>query len=201
MLFDIHIHSNISPCSSLKLDDIINKAKKIGLDGICITDHDSMEAKTLICEGMQKNGLYVIIGMEYSTSDGDFLIFGINNNIPLNLTAEKLLIWVKKSKGAAIAAHPFRKVRPAKEYTIKSKLCNIVESINGRNTSIENSKINIWRKKYNFTECGGSDAHTLQEIGKVKTRFFTDIRSSEDLVYALNNGLCIPEESVSNLGL
>lgn len=193
MLFDIHIHSNISPCSSLKLDDIINKAKKTGLDGICITDHESMEAKTLICEGMQKNGLYVIIGMEYSTPDGDFLIFGINNNIPLNLTAEKLLIWVKKSKGAAIAAHPFRKVRHVKEYIIKSKLCNIVESINGRNTSIENSKINIWRKKYNFTECGGSDAHTLQEIGKVKTRFFTDIRSSEDFVHALNNGLCIPE--------
>jgi predicted metal-dependent phosphoesterase TrpH len=63
MYFDMHVHSSISPCSQLDLDEILRHARSIGLDGVCITDHDTMEARYLLNEGIQKDGLCVIVGM------------------------------------------------------------------------------------------------------------------------------------------
>ena len=41
MLIDIHTHTYpTSDDSNLTPQDLISEAKKVGLDGICITDHD-----------------------------------------------------------------------------------------------------------------------------------------------------------------
>ena len=67
MIFDIHIHTTISSCSRVDVHELIETAGRIGLDGICITDHGSMAISRYIREGRQPNGLIVIIGMEYET--------------------------------------------------------------------------------------------------------------------------------------
>ena len=42
MLLDIHVHtSKYSPCSTINLIDAVLKAREVGLDGICVTDHDT----------------------------------------------------------------------------------------------------------------------------------------------------------------
>ncbi|MFP4035651.1 MAG: PHP domain-containing protein, partial [Desulfovermiculus sp.] len=111
MLFDLHIHSSISPCSNLSLDDIVHQAQEKGLDGVCITDHDTMAAGQVIAEWVQGNGLVVIIGQEYTTRQGDFLLFGPYEDLPPGLSAEKVLSHVRVTDGAAIGAHPFRRGR------------------------------------------------------------------------------------------
>lgn len=193
MLFDIHVHTTISQCSDIKIDDVLKHARDRGIDGVCITDHDTMNIRHYLREGMQENGLCVIFGMEYTTSDGDFLIFGPFEDIPPKLDAVRLLDLVDQSGGVAIAAHPFRTDRPVSEYVVSKGLCRIAESFNGRNTDIENLKVRRWRHQYDLNECGGSDAHTLDELGKVNTRFTMPVRSRGDLVCALKNGLCVPE--------
>jgi len=41
MIIDLHVHSSVaSPCSSAPVDVLIEEAKKIGLDGMCLTDHN-----------------------------------------------------------------------------------------------------------------------------------------------------------------
>ena len=69
MLFDTHVHTSISPCSNIRVDEIAERAKQLGLEGICITDHHSMAAGKHLTEGIQPNGLVVIFGMEYETKD------------------------------------------------------------------------------------------------------------------------------------
>ncbi len=75
MIFDMHIHTTISSCSRLNVHELIETAGRIGLDGICITDHESMAVGKYIGEGRQPNGLTVIIGMEYKTPEGGFSAF------------------------------------------------------------------------------------------------------------------------------
>jgi hypothetical protein len=58
---------------------------------------------------------------------------------------------------------------------------------------MENLNVNRWLKRYALTEIGGSDAHTLDELGRVFTRFSIPIQSRKDLLYGLNHGLCQPE--------
>lgn len=193
MIFDIHTHTDISSCSRLKVDEIINRAGEIGLDGVCITDHQSMDIRHQVKEGIQHNGVCLIIGMEYETPDGDFLLFGPFENLPKDLPATSLLEQVQINRGIAIAAHPFRNGRPIREYIVRDGLCRTVETINGRNSDIENLKVNRWKKNYPLIECGGSDAHTIDELGTVVTRFGRPVRSREDFIFAVKKGMCTPD--------
>ena len=199
MLIDIHVHTCISACSRLELDEILEHAANFGLDGVCITDHHSVQALERITPGLQPNGLRLFVGQEYSSDDGDFLIFGPLTSLPEGLSAQALLSTVAHQGGAAVAAHPFRPRRPLSEFVIRDGLCRIVESINGRDSAAANQGIEQWRRKYDLIECGGSDAHTLAELGKVKTRFHVPINTTNQLVRALNSGLCSPHRKAANL--
>ena len=196
MLFDIHTHTALSPCSAIPVKDIVPAAKQRGLDGICITDHDTMRVSHHLTEGVQENGLVVIFGMEYETPEGDFLIFGPFEDIDTGLDAPTLLTRMIRKGGVAVAAHPFRPARPVAEHLISSGLIRVVESFNGRNNDIDNLKVQKWRKTFSFHETGGSDAHTLDELGKYTTRLTIPVHSRQGFIYALNHGYSAPEKGV-----
>lgn len=192
MLIDLHVHTCASTCSQLPLDKIISNAAARGLNGVCITDHHSVDALHHIVPGRQSNGLQVFVGQEYSTRHGDFLIFGPQSPLPTGLTVKQLMANVAQQNGVAVAAHPFRPQRAVSEFIIREGLCRIVESVNGRNSAVANCKVKQWRRRYNLIECAGSDAHTIEELGRAKTRFTIPIHTTDDLIHALKNGLCAP---------
>lgn len=182
------------------VEDAVHRARSRGLDGICITDHHTMDVRHILSEGVQENGLCVIFGMEYSTSQGDFLVFGPFEDLQSHLPADRLLQTVARRGGIAVAAHPFRKHRPVDERLIEAGLCGAIESINGRNTPMENLAVESWRQGYALAECGGSDAHTIDEVGNVATRFFTPIRTRSDLIKALRQRMCQPYDQAIEQG-
>lgn len=192
MLFDLHVHSTLSPCSRLPLHDILAHARHRGLDGVCITDHDTMAARHELDEGLQPDGLCVVIGMEYATPQGDFLLFGQFEGLLPGLPASEILPLVHARRGAAVAAHPFRVGRCTDELVVSSGLCRAVERINGRNSRAQNELVDGWLARYPLFACGGSDAHSLDELGRVATHFSVPVRSRADLVGALRQGLCSP---------
>ncbi len=204
MLFDLHVHSNYSPCGRVSPEGIVVQAARSGLDGVAVTDHDSMAVRRRLREGVQPNGLTVVFGLEYSTSQGDFLVFALQAEIlPPLLSAPELLARVRDLGGVAVAAHPFRRVRPADESILKPGLCPIVEGVNGRNTAEENEAAYALAERRGLALVGGSDGHTLDEIGRVATRFEEPIRSRLDLIAALKSGRFRPEvlETASQTGL
>ena len=188
MHFDIHVHTTLSPCSCLTLPQILNQARDKGLHGVCITDHDTMSVRKSLREGIQDDGLCVIFGVEYATEAGDFLLFGPFDNLPAGLPARKVLMHAENVRGAAIAAHPFRQGRSTDKRLIEQGLCRIVEGINGRNLPTENIKTAEWAQRYGIKLAGGSDAHSIDELGRIATRFHTEIKTRKDLILALRNG-------------
>lgn len=192
MKFDLHVHTTISSCSQLTLEQIVNSAADRGLDGVCITDHDSMAASAYLTEGVQENGVCVIFGMEYATKEGDFLLFGSFEDLATGLSAAELLEHVEASGGVAVAAHPCRPGRATNENLIAEGQCRIVEGLNGRNEKGHNEKVSAWESRYGVRQVGGSDAHTLEELGRMATRFEQPIQSRADLIHALKCGRYSP---------
>lgn len=198
MKFDIHVHTDISSCSQLSLESILLEAQNRGLHGVCITDHDTMAVRKYAQEGIQQNGLCLILGMEYATPEGDFLLFGPFEQLDSGLPAADLLKYVQASGGVAISAHPFRHTRPTQEHLINQGLCSIVESINGRNHQNENDSVSHWRRRFSIREVGGSDAHSLEELGAVTTNFANRITNRHDFIQALTSGHYRPEPNPSS---
>jgi len=191
----MHIHTKISSCSRIDVHELIETAGRIGLDGICITDHESMAISRYITEGRQPNGLTVIVGMEYETPEGDFLLFGPVEQVPSHLGGPELLNYTRNAGGVAIAAHPCRKERPVSELIFLQGLCPVIETYNGRNAIVENLKAGQRQTHYRLIATAGSDAHAMDEMGTAVTRFSVPIYSRQDLVQALRQGVCQPAES------
>lgn len=192
MLFDLHVHTEISPCSSLSLAEILAAARSRRLDGVCLTDHDTMNIRHRVQEGRQPDGLIIIIGMEYATTQGDFLLFGPFEDLKPGLSATEVLGIVNRQGGAAIGAHPYRPGRGLDETILAGGLCGVVETHNGRTPESMNHQAEEMAEHYGLPATGGSDAHTLDELGRFLTRFLAPVRSRADLIAALAAGLCQP---------
>ncbi|WP_025322708.1 PHP-associated domain-containing protein [Deferrisoma camini] len=186
--FDLHVHTDLSPCSRLTVAELLAHARGLGLDGVCITDHHTMAAARSVTEGVQPDGLCVVVGMEYSTDQGDFLIFGPFEELRPGLTAEALLRLVDRAGGVAVAAHPFRPGREVPEALVRRGLCRVVEGRNGRNRPGDDARVRAWERAHGVGVTAGSDAHRLAELGRVATRFDAPVRSRADLIAALRRG-------------
>ncbi len=194
---DLHVHSTLSPCGKLGISQILSHARARGLDGVCITDHDTMAAARQVTEGIQPDGLCLLVGAEYTTPGGDFLIFGPFDRLPPGLSAEALLTTVFARGGIAVAAHPFRAVRPAELTVFHRSPGPLIETRNGRNTAAENRRAERLGDGLGIPGTGGSDAHCLDELGRVVTHIERPVQSRSDLIAALRAGDCRAEWGLS----
>jgi 3',5'-nucleoside bisphosphate phosphatase len=66
---DFHIHSTLSPCSSLDMSPkgIVERAREVGLDIIAITDHNMAENGRYATAAAGTSGPVVLFGMELQT--------------------------------------------------------------------------------------------------------------------------------------
>jgi predicted metal-dependent phosphoesterase TrpH len=185
MLIDMHIHTRFSPCSIIRVRQLPRKLRDAGIDGACITDHDTTAARSLLKGLTDISGLCIIVGIEYTTTQGDFLIFGPVDNIRRGMDAKTLFGWIKREGGVAIPAHPFRRSRPADPDILH--FFDIIEALNGRNLASENDLCAHWIASHGNSKkrIGGSDAHTLDEIGRIVTIFDKNIYTSDDLIREL----------------
>ncbi len=194
MIIDMHIHTRFSPCSNIKIRQLVQRAQERELDGFCVTDHDTIDSLSLFKNQPEVPGICIIVGIEYTTQKGDFLVFGPIEQIPKCMDAKNLLKWVQKEGGVAIPAHPFRKDRPVDPNILLNS--KIIEGLNGRNLPAENELCKEWiLKNTNGVKIiGGSDAHTLAEVGRIVTVFEKNIYSVEDLIDELRHGHYIPQQ-------
>ncbi len=197
MRIDLHIHTAPrSACSHLGLSELIQRVKQIKLDGICLTEHhvvwDRGDAAKLAEEGEIK----VFRGNEFTTNQGDVLVFGFDKDIKELLTIQELREEVKKADGFMIAAHPFRgfktfginQLQMTVEQACRRKVFDFVDAIeigNGKLSDDENDMARKVAETLGLPGTGGSDAHRIDEVGKWVTVFENDIHNEQELLEEL----------------
>src|SRR5207247_10102493 len=79
MRLHLHNHPQHSPDSRVSPADLVARARQVGLDGIAITDHNSVAG---IREAEAAAGdLIVIPGIEISTRSGHVIAYGVSEPI------------------------------------------------------------------------------------------------------------------------
>jgi predicted metal-dependent phosphoesterase TrpH len=186
---DLHVHSHYSADSVITPEDIIRYAKKRGLDGVAITDHDRIDGALRIAE---KIDLLVIPGIEVSSRDGHIVGLCVNEVIPPKLSAGETVEKIHATGGIAIACHPISLFKGGLGRHLTSGF-DAVETINSSAFPFGYSVKNAERiaSHLGVARVAGSDAHYGPEIGYAHT--LVDAESTVgDVVEAIRNRLCQP---------
>jgi predicted metal-dependent phosphoesterase TrpH len=183
MLIDLHTHTRpISWDSFLTPDELIERAKAAGLDGVVLCEHDFCwdpeEVRALAGRHGVKRYVY---GMHRSS---------------------ELAQVVEQAGGVMVASHPYRRQMPwhvRNDHDYEEALrrasrnpayryCTALEKINGRGTIKENTFATRLCEFMGMAGTGGSDCHARSDVGRCATYFDRDIKSMEDLIEELKGG-------------
>ncbi len=189
MKIDIHTHSSYSNDGSVSPKEILKHAKKIGLDGIAITDHNEIKgSRKLWQENKSVKDFIVIPGMEVSSSEGHILALGITEPVPKDLTTKETIDKIIEFGGLAIAPHPFRFWSGLGEESVRGSKFEVIEVINSRSVKKENRKAKILARELVCGETGGSDCHSLSHLGKAVTEFINPSFDIDDILEEIRKG-------------
>lgn len=166
MKYDLHIHSKYSLDCMLEPREIIKIAMKIGLNGIAITDHNTIKGGREAKKYAGKNFI-VIIGSEIRTERGEviglFLEKEIKSRIFIDVVSE-----IRDQNGIIVIPHPFDGMRHSSFFPSDEdlKFIDCIEGFNSRCIFQKYNKMAIkFAKKYGLPITAGSDAHFANEIG------------------------------------
>jgi predicted metal-dependent phosphoesterase TrpH len=171
MKIDIHIHSSYSNDGSVAPEEILRYARKIGLDGIAITDHNVLKGSLKLSkENKNKKDFVVIPGVEVSSSEGHILALGVTEAVEKNLSVNETIKRIEEAGGLAIASHPYRFWSGLGEENVRKSDFRVLEVLNSRSLKKENLKASKLAEELGCGRTGGSDSHTLSHLGNAYTK-------------------------------
>ena len=172
---DLHIHSQYSEDGAGTPSEIVKILKKKGLNGMAITDHNTVEGG-LSAIKVASIDFVVIPGIEISTKDGHIIALNVKKNIPCGLTVEETIEKIKDMSGTPIVPHLYRSMSGIKEKKLKNIIKKIpaIEVFNSCSVSQTNLKTMKIAKKYNLGGTGGSDSHIPSFAGEAYTTVDTN---------------------------
>ena len=201
----MHVHTVRGAAdSSLTPDQLITEARRIGLTGVNISEHDRVWEVRLIEEFREQSGLFVSRGMEVSTDMGHMIAIGLDQYLPGIRRAAELRRVLDEAGGFMIVAHPFRHFfdpihfrrdgRPPFEMTPEEaaermpvfKLVDEIEVANGGSTPRENQFALKVAMALGKQGVGASDCHSTNGVGYYVTVFEEELRDQEHMLQQLH---------------
>ena len=166
MKYDLHIHSKYSSDGILEPKEIIKTAIKKGINGIAITDHNTIKGG-LKAKKYETEDFKVIVGSEIMTERGEIIGLFLEEEVK-SKNVQDVISEIKEQNGIAIIPHPFDELRHSAFHPTEEdvKFIDCIEGFNSRCVYQKyNKKAVEFAMKHNLTITAGSDAHFANEIG------------------------------------
>lgn len=212
---DMHVHTVRGAAdSSLTPEQLIEEAKRIGLTGVNISEHDRVWDAHQIEEFRQRSGLFVSRGMEVSTDMGHMIAIGLSGYVPGIRKATELRRVLDEVGGFMIVAHPFRHFfdpihfrrdgkppfnmtpEEAAERMEVFRLVDEIEVANGGSTPRENQFALKVARLLGKKGIGASDCHSTNGVGYYVTVFEEALRDEEHMLEQLRAGRYYPAQGL-----
>jgi predicted metal-dependent phosphoesterase TrpH len=209
MKIDLHTHTSYgSACAYMDPDQLVERAKFMGLDGVCITEHDQIWDVEALARLKKKHDFLVIGGVEVSTDCGEILVFGLHESVLNIFKAQDLKETVDEAGAVMILAHPFR-YKPdllaayfrststgesgtnVLETVCRQPLFTMIDALevyNGHSGFDEVEFTHLVAERLHLKGAGGSDAHASLEVGSCYSFFEDDIRDEKDFLEQIKRG-------------
>ena len=199
MIIDLHTHTRVgSDDSFISIAQLVEKARKSGLDGVCITDHEWFWERETIEELCREHDFLLLPGVEMNTDEGHFLVFGLDKYVFGMHRTGFLKQTLDDVGGVMVLAHPYRRnmyygediETSVARYSQKPvfNFVDIIETHNGRGSEKQSRFSRELCQRLDLKATGGSDAHQISDLPSGATVFERDISSVEELITELKAG-------------
>lgn len=161
------MHSEFSPDSVTKIEDIVARAKSLDLGKVIITDHNTTKGAIIL---KKRYPDFVVVGEEILTTRGEVLAFYVKEEIPRGLTPLETVKRLKDQGAVISLSHPYSFSRAGwyeDEMRELFPYLDAIEIANGRNTQDANEKAANFAARNGLAGTAGSDAHGLMELGRM----------------------------------
>ncbi len=174
MIYDLHVHSKYSRDSVLSPEKIISIAKRRNLDGVAITDHNTIKGGLAASKLNKSKDFDVIIGTEIKSEYDDIIGLFLSEEIRAR-TFTEVVDEIHDQGGLCVLAHPYRR------YKFPERLVehvDLVEGFNARSSKNENNRAVALAQTFRKPMTAGSDAHLSFEIRRGRTYVGFDVKKS-----------------------
>jgi predicted metal-dependent phosphoesterase TrpH len=191
---DPHVHSEGSYDGHEPVELLLEQASDIGLDGIVVTDHDTIAESLRAAELAPQYGLVGIPGVEVSTAAGHLLAIGVEERPEPHQPLDETVEWIRDAGGTAVVPHPFQRTRHGIR---KGRItdCDAIEVYNAWIfTGYRNRRARKFASRCDYPGVAASDAHSAKYLGRAYTELTIEgVASKADLgseriVEAIGNG-------------
>jgi hypothetical protein len=170
---DMHVHTRGSSDSLAPLNRIFARCRERGLDGVAITDHNTVSGALELAANVPP-GMILIVGEEITSRDGEIIGYFLKTGVRRGMPLADTLQTIHEQGGLACIPHPFGTFRRHLLDTKAAIQCmadiDMVEVFNARNLFYANDrKAAKLAAEYDKPGTAGSDAHSLWELGTAYT--------------------------------
>ena len=167
MRVDMHMHTCFSFDCLCDPEAVLAAARGRGIDRICITDHNDIEAAVWL---NQRHPDAVIVGEEVKTREGvDVIGLFIRELIPKGTPALETCERIHEQGGIVYVPHPFVGGKGGGGAILRT-IGEHVDAIEAFNARVHLERFNnaavAWGREHDVPLGAGSDAHTLAEVGR-----------------------------------
>jgi len=171
MKIDCHCHTIYSKHPFWGYDalntplEMIKAAMKKDIDGLAITDHNTVKGSLIAKKIAKRFDFFIITGCEIRTKEGEIIALDIKENVPINLSVEETVEKIHDLGGIATAPHPFGNYIFRKCAGRNGLRADALEVYNSTLTKRQNNKALDLAKLFKKSMTAGSDAHSARVVG------------------------------------
>ena len=172
MKIDLHCHTKHSYDAGSDIEKIIIQGKKMGLDGIAITDHENTNGWEEAISLGKKHNFLIVLGQEIKTTKGDILGLFLNKQIDGYKKDPRIVMEeIKKQGGLVVIPHPFHNGEGFRDKLENYlDIIDAIEVFNARKPFKEpDEKALKFAEKHNIAMTAGSDSHYYKGVGYAYT--------------------------------
>jgi len=189
MRADLHIHTSFSYSGLPTPKEVVDFALSKNLGCIAICDHQEIKGALQAMEYAKSRPIIVIPGIEIKSKEGEILALNVKEKVGSGLSAKETIETIVKKGGLAVIPHPFDYFQPF------WGLEKMVDFLKEKKVAIEifnasmlffapNIQAKDFVEKFNLPFTAGSDAHSLNFIGKGYLEL-KEMKSSKEVIEAI----------------